>query len=558
MERFSIDMLKSRLRRTTWIPLGMMAALFLGAMGTMLFRQHQSHMKSISYALDEIMHSQETQITQDIFLGQEEGIQIRIQALLDSWKSKYPETEACIHYSIQLSDAPVKSGGSCAIEAEANGILSEATWESLKIMVGNKTLAEIRYAVIRPTTLSDVFPPLLLAVLLAGLMVAFVSHSSLVNGVENKVLSPLLQQITQDERDAAIADTTRMLAHDIRKPFHLVQIALVRLKEAKNKQARELGQNISTEIEQSMRAVDSMIRDILDVSRKMKPNLEVVSVGTLMDRLGETISRLYPNTNTRLKLDFRRRHRVMADPEQLMRVLMNLVENAYQAVGDSGTVTVSVREIDPNGRKRVQFSIQNDGPVIPESDLGQLFTPYFTKRKDGTGLGLTIAKKIVEEHGGAISWFSNKNEGTCFSFVLKSASKEDSIPHLKPLASSENELDRFQDRHVLIFDDEKIVRDHWSRHAKNQGFHTVLDFKSWEDFVAQEGFQFVDARTVAFVDVHYKGSRHDGLEIAKSLRKIGIKKIYAITGDIESARTSGLFTEVFGKDIPANFATLVG
>jgi len=558
VKRISIDILKNRLRRTTWIPLGLMASLFLGAMGLMLQNQHQHHVTSISYALDEIIRSQETPITQDIFLGQEEGIKIRIQALLENWRVKYPETQACIQYSVRPPGGESKEGGSCAVEADASKILTSGKYERLEIKVGNKILAELRYGVVRPATLFDVFPPALIAVLALGLLVAFVSHSSLVRNVESKVLSPLLQQITQDERDAAIAETTRMLAHDIRKPFHLLQIALVRLKEAKNKQARDLGNEIGAEIEQSIRSVDSMIRDILDVSRKMRPNLEALSVGSLMDRLGETINRLYPESKVKLQLDFRRRHSVMADPEQLMRVLMNLVENAYQAVGRTGTVKVTVKELDPNGRRRIQFSVHNDGPVIPDSDLGQLFTPYFTKREGGTGLGLTIAKKIVEEHGGAMSWYSNANEGTCFSFVLPSAAKEGAKLALRSVMTGETGLDSIRDRHVLIFDDEKIVRDHWSTHAKKKGFHTVLDFKSWEDFVGQDGFKYVDKHTVAFVDLHYKGSHHSGLEIAKSLRRIGVSRIYAITADIETARDSGLFTEVFGKEIPGNFNILVG
>jgi CheY-like chemotaxis protein len=290
----------------------------------------------------------------------------------------------------------------------------------------------------------------------------------------------------------------------------------------------------------------------------MKPNLEVVSIGNFMDRLGETVHSHFADSKAKLKLDYRRRHRVKADPEQLLRVLLNLLDNAYQAVGKAGTVTVTVKELDPNGGRRIQFSVHNDGPTIPEEDLKNLSTPYFTKRKDGTGLGLTIAKKIVEEHGGALAWYSTPETGTCFSFTLPVAEGEEKCPQLRTVTQDEKTFDEIRDRNILIFDDEKIVRDHWSAHAKKVGFHTVLDFKSWEDFVRQDGYKFVDQHTVAFVDIHFNGSRHDGLEIAKSLKKIGVTKIYAITGDIETAKESDLFTQVFGKEIPTNFRSLVG
>lgn len=558
MARLSIEILKRRLRRSTWLPLGMMAALFLAAMGMILLRQHQSHMKSISLALDEIVRNKETQITQDVFLGQEEGIKLRIQDLLENWRQKYPDVQACIRYTVHLPDQGPTTGGLCAFEGNVGEMADGRDLHRLEIKVGNRTMANLRYTVVRPTSVFDVFPPLLLVALVTGLLIAVFSHSSLVKGVETNVLFPLLDQMKKDERDAAIAETTKMLAHDIRKPFHAVQFALVRLKEAKNKQARELGESISGEIEQNIKAVDAMIRDILDVSRKMKPNLEVLSVGTLMDRLEDQIHTHFSDSKVTLKLDYRRRHRVMADPEQLMRVLLNLLDNAYQAVDETGTVKVTVKELDPNGRRRIQFSVHNDGPAIPEGDLKNLSTPYFTRRKDGTGLGLTIAKKIVEEHGGAMSWYSTLETGTCFSFVLPVAEGEEKRPQLRTVAQDEKGLDHIRDRHVLIFDDEKIVRDHWSAHAKREGFHTVLDFKSWEDFVRQDGYKFVDKYTVAFIDIHFSRSRHDGLEIAKSLKQIGVAKIYAITGDIETARESGLFTQVFGKEIPANFRSLVG
>lgn len=75
--------------------------------------------------------------------------------------------------------------------------------------------------------------------------------------------------------------------------------------------------------------------------------------------------------------------------------------------------------------------------------------------------------------------------------------------------------------------------------------------------MAQDGFKYA-AGAIAFVDIHYKGSQYDGIDIARALRDLGAKKIYAITNDPETATASGAFDAVFGKDIPESFATLVG
>src|SRR5690606_25566128 len=156
-----------------------------------------------------------------------------------------------------------------------------------------------------------------------------------------------------------------------------------------------------SEIRSGMRSVDAMIRDVLDVSRKMRPNLNVVPVASVMERLWETIQRIYPDSKVKFTLDFRRKHHVLADSEQLMRILVNLTENAFQAVGATGNVKVSVREGLNKGV--MQFSVFNDGPPIATEDLCRIFASHFTRRENGTGLGLSIAKKLVEEHGGSIA-----------------------------------------------------------------------------------------------------------------------------------------------------------
>jgi signal transduction histidine kinase len=90
---------------------------------------------------------------------------------------------------------------------------------------------------------------------------------------------------------------------------------------------------------------------------------------------------------------------VKADEEKLRRVFLNGVQNAIQAMGEEGTLRVSVGR---DGRW-IQVLMEDSGPGIPEAEIPRLFTPFHTTKTDGTGLGLAYSKKVVEGMGGRIS-----------------------------------------------------------------------------------------------------------------------------------------------------------
>jgi|GEM_PF-2434913 len=552
MTPVSLKTLKRRLRQTTWLPLGIMAGLLLGAMAFILHQQRQEQLRHNENALADVVQSQETLISQEVYMGQDQALKIRIDLILSNWNSKYPGGVACLEFQIKPPTGVPRLISGCSSETADPHALK---YEEISIRAGNKELAKIRYAVSRATGILDLFPPVLIVVLIIGSIAAVFAHFTLVSRVERRVLGPLLEEISESERNAAIAQTAQMLAHDIRKPFRLVQLALARFQEVKNREVRDLSAKVSEDFETSARSVDAMIRDILDISRDMSLSLEPVSVAGLIEQLHGNLTRLYPDTQVKFSFDILRRHRVMADPEKLMRVLMNIGENAIQAIQKHGNIHIETKQAMSNGRAFIDISITNSGPEISAEDREKLFSPFFSRKASGTGLGLTIAKKIVQRHEGDII-FSSSSAATCFTISIPQAAKDAVSPARKQQDTGKT-LKEVADQTILIFDDESLVRSHWRRHAKSHDFRTSLDFSSWEAFVAQDGFKYA-AGAIAFVDIHYKGSQYDGIDIARALRDLGVKKIYAITNDPETATASGAFDAVFGKDIPESFATLVG
>ena len=116
---------------------------------------------------------------------------------------------------------------------------------------------------------------------------------------------------------------------------------------------------------------------------------------------------------------------IMADEEMLTRLFLNLVRNAIDAMGDDGRLTISSRVLSDyrmakNERhsRMVAIEVADDGPGIPQEDLENIWTPFFSTKSGGTGLGLTICHKIVSEHRGMIKAESDQGHGTKFTVLL--------------------------------------------------------------------------------------------------------------------------------------------
>ena len=116
------------------------------------------------------------------------------------------------------------------------------------------------------------------------------------------------------------------------------------------------------------------------------------------------------------------------DAQRLQQVIWNLVLNAVQEMRNSGRLTISSRILAEDGKKNAQkkmaeISISDTGPGIPEENYGKVFDPFFTTKENGTGLGLTIVHRIVENYGGKIFLQSDSGRGTTFTLQFPLAER---------------------------------------------------------------------------------------------------------------------------------------
>jgi signal transduction histidine kinase len=167
-----------------------------------------------------------------------------------------------------------------------------------------------------------------------------------------------------------------------------------------------------------------VVSQFLDYARPYRGELEPLDVNEVVRKTSQLVQ---PDAKVELQVALDENlPRVRADAEQLRQVFLNLAINAVQAMPEGGKLTISsaLRKRRGNAGAQVEVRFRDTGAGIPASELKNLFIPFFTTKEKGTGLGLPISQRIVENHGGAIEVRSRPGVGSTFTVVLPAVDKE--------------------------------------------------------------------------------------------------------------------------------------
>lgn len=214
---------------------------------------------------------------------------------------------------------------------------------------------------------------------------------------------------------AAIGESASILAHEIKNPITSINLALRSMATALGEDERLALDDLLArlrKLERTMRRTLSFARP-LELNRCAAPAERV---------LREALEQLRPEAEERrIQLSCQVAGDLpdlLADEGHLEEALVNLVRNALDAVSDGGQVRATA-ELDEDGD--VVLSIEDDGPGVPESIRGNLFDPFITTKAEGTGVGLALTRKVVEDHGGWIEVAEGDLGGACFRMGLPAA-----------------------------------------------------------------------------------------------------------------------------------------
>ncbi|MHC1753080.1 sensor histidine kinase [Humidesulfovibrio sp.] len=227
------------------------------------------------------------------------------------------------------------------------------------------------------------------------------------------------EHLIQAEKLALVGKLAAGVAHSVRNPLTSVKMRLFSLERGLDLSPgqREDFEVISEEI----RHLDTIVRNFLEFSRPPKPKLQHVSPSDVVDMTLVLLKHRLETYGVDVRLGREQPLPcVDLDPEQLKEVLVNLVLNACDAMGENGRLEIVEHTgfMDPLGRVAI-IQLTDSGPGIPPEVAESVFQPFFSTKEEGTGLGLAIAKRIMEEHGGYIHLKpSDKDQGACFILVL--------------------------------------------------------------------------------------------------------------------------------------------
>lgn len=226
------------------------------------------------------------------------------------------------------------------------------------------------------------------------------------------------EHLLQAEKMVVVGKLAASMAHSIRNPLTSVKMRLFSLDRSLdlNPQQKEDFQVISEEILH----LDSLVQSFLEFSRPPKLRMQKISPSEIVDLALKLMTHRLESYQVSVKVDRPERLPVVqADPDRLKEVLVNIVVNACEAMKGGGSIVIREEEtLDASLGQAAVIRIRDNGPGIAESLRAKIFEPFFTTKEEGSGLGLSIAVRIVEEHGGRLSLESREGQGAEFSLIL--------------------------------------------------------------------------------------------------------------------------------------------
>jgi signal transduction histidine kinase len=278
----------------------------------------------------------------------------------------------------------------------------------------NQTLMQLRWLVLGSLGLLFMF----------GLALAGVVYREMIAPLRVKLVESQ-SLVERHEKLASLGMLAAGVAHEVRNPLTAIKAAVF-IQQKKFKPGSQEHAD-SKVVEREILRLERIVNDFLQFARPTDPELTTIPADFLLLETQKLFAPQLAKTNVQLVLESSEPLRVRVDPSQIQQILINLVQNAADSIGQNGTVKLRARR----DRKRIAdaevnvviLEVADTGKGIPPEIEKRLFDPFFTTKDTGTGLGLSIAAGIVQKHGGALQYQTQVHHGTTFGIVLPEATE---------------------------------------------------------------------------------------------------------------------------------------
>lgn len=232
------------------------------------------------------------------------------------------------------------------------------------------------------------------------------------------------RQLVRADRLASLGEMAAGIAHEIKNPLAGIHGAAQVL--SREFPEGDPKREILDEMTGLARRLDNSIRDLLNFARYTEPQFSKANLNDVIDKVLFLLRQIPEGKRAKIVRDFDPAiPEIEMDPEQIKQVFLNLALNALQASPGGCTLTVRTRfevppeeGVEPARRRFVLGSVSDDGPGIPPDRIGKIFQPFYTTKASGTGLGLSMTRKILDLHEGRVTARSEPGKGTTFTVLL--------------------------------------------------------------------------------------------------------------------------------------------
>jgi signal transduction histidine kinase len=217
--------------------------------------------------------------------------------------------------------------------------------------------------------------------------------------------------LVRQERLAAVGELASTVGHELRNPLAVIMNVLYLLETGAQSDGNEsMLRHVST-AKRETSAATLIVSDLLDYSASREPMLAPVQVADLID---EALSVVPPPAGVEITRQYAPEITISGDRDQIRQAVLNLITNGYDAMADGGALTVSAVEAEGSA----QITVTDTGVGMDEETRESIFTPFYTTKARGIGLGLAVTRRVIEAHGGTITVESTPSAGTSFMIAL--------------------------------------------------------------------------------------------------------------------------------------------